>query len=173
MKDDRFDLEGELRAGRSRPRAEFTSELAGGVREASGRARQSRAGLMLALAGLVTVAVASFGGVGYASSNKPSAPKHTAVSAAGAQYTPFTPPQAKPKAKPKVTPAAVTPAAVTPAAAPKAVTKAAVKTQVAPKASQLPFTGLTLWVPLAAGFVLIALGLALRLRGRRRDSPAH
>ena len=167
MKDDRFDLEGELRAGRSRPRAEFTSELAGEVREASGRARQSRAGLMLALAGLVTVAVASFGGVGYASSSKPS------HSSAAAQYAPFTPPQATPKAKPKVTPAAVTPAAVTPAAAPKAVTKAAVKTQAAPKASQLPFTGLTLWVPLAAGFVLIALGLALRLRGRRRDSPAH
>jgi len=171
MKDDRFDLEGELRAGRSRPRAEFTSELAGEVREASGRARQSRAGLMLALAGLVTVAVASFGGVGYASSSKPS------HSSAAAQYAPFTPPQATPKAKPKVKPAAFTPPKVAPkvapTVAPKAVTKAAVKTQAAPKASQLPFTGLTLWVPLAAGFVLIALGLALRLRGRRRDSPAH
>ena len=159
MKDNRFDVEGELRKNRSQPRADFTSALAGEVREASGRAKQSRVGMMLALAGLVTVAVASFGGVGYASSNQP------ANSAAGAQYKVFTPPKAKPKVKPKKHIIK---------AAPKAQVQAATKTAAAPKAtSQLPFTGLTLWVPLAAGLVLIALGLVLRTRGRRGRPTAH
>jgi hypothetical protein len=39
--------------------------------------------------------------------------------------------------------------------------------------SQLPFTGLALWVPLALGLALIVFGLALRTRVRRRDAGAH
>jgi hypothetical protein len=47
--------------------------------------------------------------------------------------------------------------------------------QGAPKAtsSQLPFTGLALWVPLTIGLLLIAFGLVLRTRSRRRHSAAH
>ena len=78
MKDERFDLEGELHAGRSEPRSEFVTSLAGDVR---GRVRRVRVGLWLALAGLVVVAVASFGGIGTAATTK-----HNATSAS-AQYT--------------------------------------------------------------------------------------
>jgi hypothetical protein len=173
MKDDRFDLEGELHASRSRPRADFASALAGEVRGATRSARQSRNGLMLALAGLVIVAVASFGGVGYAAS-----PSGVAKpSAAQGQYGTFTPPKAK---------KAVIKPAVKPAVKPKVkkvvkrepVAQVAGKTQsanVAPKvkSGQLPFTGLALWVPLASGLVLIALGLVLRTRGRRHSTGAH
>jgi hypothetical protein len=162
MDHDKFDLESELRAGRSKPRAQFASALAGEVRGATGRARQSRIGLTLALSGLVVVAVVSFGGIGYASTNKPAAVKHSATSAATAQYGNFTPKTKTltPKAKP----------------APKARAQVAAqtKTKQAPKpTAQLPFTGLALWIPLAVGLVLIALGLVLRTRGRRHGPAAH
>ncbi len=164
MERERLDLEGKLRAGRSTPRADFAAALAGGLREASGRARQGRIGLMLALAGLIVVAVVSFGSVSYASSSKPAATKHGAVSAAGAQYAPFTP-KTKPKAKPATKPA-------------KHETKGITHTQQTPTptqppkstSTQLPFTGLTLWVPLAIGLLLIATGATLRTRARRRTS---
>jgi hypothetical protein len=155
MEDNKFDLEGELQAGRPRPRADFAEGLARDVR---GRRRQSRIGLMLATAGLVIVAVASFGGVGYASSSKPAIVKH-ANSAASAQYTTY-----KPKTTIK---------AETKGAAHAQGTAQKVAPKPAPTQSQLPFTGLALWVPLAAGLVLIALGLVLRTRGRRRGTPAH
>jgi hypothetical protein len=37
----------------------------------------------------------------------------------------------------------------------------------APTSSSLPFTGLSLWIPLAGGLLLIGLGLALRIHARR------
>ena len=158
MNKERFDLEGELNAGRSRPRAEFVTSLAGDVR---GRVRRSRIGLTLALCGLMIVAVASFGGIGYAAGSKPA----KSNSSASAQYGPYTPKQTAHFA-PKVA---------------KVKAKAAVKaeaTAVAPKAapahsSQLPFTGLALWVPLAIGLLLIGSGVLLRTRARRHGSSAH
>ena len=158
MSNERFDLEGELNAGRSRPRAEFVTSLAGDVR---GRVRRSRIGLTLALCGLMIVAVASFGGIGYAAGSKPA----KSNSSASAQYGPYTPKQTAHFA-PKVA---------------KVKAKAAVKaeaTAVAPKAapahsSQLPFTGLALWVPLAIGLLLIGSGVLLRTRARRHGSSAH
>jgi hypothetical protein len=177
----RFDLESELRASRSQPRADFARELGNEVRSSRERERSplGRVGLALALSGLIVVALASFGGIGYASSaashavKKPTAAKHAWIvqrpkSAAAAQYTTpvtkaFTPPKAKVVAKVKKV------------KAPKAAA-AAVKVQTAaPKATsaQLPFTGLALWVPLAVGLVLISLGLVLRTRGRRRHTGAH
>ncbi len=155
---DKFDLERELAAGRSRPRATFVSELAGEVREASGRARQSRLGLMIALCGLIVVAVASFGGVGYASSSKPTVVRH-ANSAATAQYNTYQPKTAVHKQ--------ATTHKVQVAGQTKGV-KAAPKV----KSGQLPFTGLALWIPLAGGVMLIAFGLVLRTRGRRQTSSA-
>lgn len=158
MKDERFDLEGELNAGRSTPRTEFVTSLAGDVK---GRVRRSRIGMTLALCGLMIVAVASFGGIGYAAGNTPAKQN----SSASAQYEPYTPKQTAHFA-PKVT---------------KVKAKAAVKaeaTAVAPKAapahsSQLPFTGLALWVPLAIGLLLIGSGVLLRTRARRHGSSAH
>ena len=156
MSNERIDLEGELKAGRSGPRAEFVTSLAGDVR---GRVRRSKIGLTLALCGLMIVAVASFGGIGYAAGSKPA----KSNSSASAQYGPYTPKQTA-QFDPKVTKA-----------------KAAVKaeaTAVAPKAapahsSQLPFTGLALWVPLAIGLLLIGSGVLLRTRARRHGSSAH
>jgi hypothetical protein len=163
MKDERFDLEGELNAGRSRPRAEFVTSLAGDVK---GRVRRSRIGLTLALCGLMIVAVASFGGIGYAAGNQPA----KSDSSASAQYGGYTAPQA-----PKQT------AHFAPKVA-KVKAKAAVKaeaTAAAPKAapahtsSQLPFTGVALWVPLAIGLLLIGSGVLLRTRARRHGSSAQ
>jgi hypothetical protein len=159
MSNERFDLEGELNAGRSGPRAEFVTSLAGDVR---GRVRRSKIGLTLALCGLMIVAVASFGGIGYAAGSKPA----KSNSSASAQYGPYTPKQTAHFA-PKVA---------------KVKAKAAVKaeaTAVAPKAapaqtsSQLPFTGLALWVPLAIGLLLIGSGVLLRTRAKRHGSSAH
>ena len=161
-----LDLESELRASRSLPRAEFVEALANEVRSRPPeRSRLGRVGLALALSGLIVVALASFGGIGYASSaashavKKASVAKHVRIvnSAARAQYIHYTP-KVKPKAKPHAQAAA-----------------AQAQKTVAPKATkaQLPFTGLALWVPLAIGLMLIAFGLVLRTRGRRRDSGAH
>ena len=159
MSNERFDLEGELNAGRSGPRAEFVTSLAGDVR---GRVRRSKIGLTLALCGLMIVAVASFGGIGYAAGSKPA----KSNSSASAQYGPYTPKQT----------------AQFDAKVAKVKAKAAVKaeaTAVAPKAapaqtsSQLPFTGLALWVPLAIGLLLIGSGVLLRTRAKRHGSSAH
>jgi len=160
MKDERFDLEGELNAGRSRPRAEFVTSLAGDVQ---GRVRRSRIGLTLALCGLMIVAVASFGGIGYAAGNTPAKQSNSSASAQYAPYTPkqtahFAPKVAKVKAKAAVKAEAT---AVAPKAAPAKAT------------SQLPFTGLALWVPLAIGLLLIGSGVLLRTRARRHGSSAH
>lgn len=148
MKDERFDLEGELHAGRSEPRSEFVSSLAGDVR---GRVRRVRVGLWMALAGLVVVAVASFGGIGTAATGKQN------HSAAAAQYTKYKPKTAKftPKTVQKATP--------------KQAAKAVAKTSAKPS-TQLPFTGLALWIPLAIGLALIAFGVTLRTRAKRHSA---
>ena len=148
MKDERFDLESELRESRSEPRSEFVTSLAGDVR---GRVRRVRVGLWMAVAGLVVVAVASFGGIGAAATAK-----HN-TTAASAQYGKYKPKTAKftPKTVQK--------------AAPKQATKAVAKTTSA-KPTQLPFTGLALWVPLAIGLLLIAFGVTLRTRAKRQQS---
>jgi cobalamin biosynthesis Mg chelatase CobN len=173
MQHNKFNLESELRASRSQPRADFARGLADEVRStgAATRSPLGRVGLALALSGLIVVALASFGGIGYASSSAPHAVKKPVVakhaqkstSAAHAQYAPFTPPTAKPKLTPPTggTTESGTAAAGTGQAAPQATS------------SPLPFTGLALWVPLAVGLMLISLGLVLRTRGRRRHTSAH
>ena len=160
MKNERFDLEGELRAGRSRPRDEFVTSLAGDVR---GRVRRSRIGLALALAGLMIVAVASFGGIGYAASSKPAVVVKKSTSSAAAQYAPYHPKQT---AQPK-------PAAKAKEAVKSEATAPAPKAVPANTSSQLPFSGLALWVPLAIGLVLIAFGVVVRTRARRNGPSAH
>lgn len=209
MKFDRIDrrLEAELRASRPQPRVDFAQALTDEVRTCSApeRSPRGRVGLAIAISGLILVALASFGGIGYASSaashavkkavKKQAVPQHVWIvekprTAAAAQYcppecpavpiTPSTPPQTNP-----VTPPTAKPKAAVKAATAKATVKATAKKQgvavakvqqtAAPKvaSSQLPFTGLALWVPLAIGLTLIAFGLILRTRSRRRHSEAH
>ena len=95
-----LDLEGELRASRPQPRADFVKALAAEARNAPPeRTRAGRFGLAIALSGLILVVLASFGGIGYASSaashavKKPSATREV-QSAAHSQYAPYTPPKA-------------------------------------------------------------------------------
>jgi hypothetical protein len=156
-------IEHELRAHRPEARDDFVQTLADEVRSRPAeRSRSGRIGLAFALSGLIVVALASFGGIGYASS----AAKHVKVvahSAAIAQYGGYTP-----KVTPKVTPKAKAKATPKPAATAQAAGQAATK----PTKSQLPFTGLALWMPLSIGLLLIAFGVALRTRGRRRNSAA-
>jgi hypothetical protein len=154
------DLEGELRASRPQPRADFVKALAAEARTAPPeRTRAGRFGLAIALSGLILVVLASFGGIGYASSaashavKKPSAVREV-QSAAAAQYKPYTPPKAHH------------------AEAVKASAPAAPKASPTVTSSQLPFTGLALWMPLAIGLLLLATGLVLRTRSRRR-SPSR
>jgi hypothetical protein len=174
-------IESELRANRAQPRADFAKALAEDVRSRPmQRSPLGRIGLAFALSGLIVVALASFGGVGYASSSashavkKPTVAKRAFIvskkssSAAQAQYgdqveQTFTPPKAVVKATPKATPQAAQ------------VAGQATAASVAPKAKsgQLPFTGLALWVPLAGGLALIAFGLVLRTRTRKHGSAAH
>jgi hypothetical protein len=152
-----LDLEDELRANRPQPRADFVKALAAEARTAPPeRTRAGRFGLAIALSGLILVVLASFGGIGYASSaashavKKPSATKEV-QSAAHSQYAPYTPPKAHHKA-----------------AAVKASGTAAAKASPTATSSQLPFTGLALWMPLAIGLLLLATGLVLRTRSRQR-----
>ena len=155
-----LDLEGELRASRPQPRADFVKALAAEARTAPPeRTRAGRFGLAIALSGLILVVLASFGGIGYASSaashavKKPSATKEV-QSAAHSQYAPYTPPKAHHTA------------------AVKASAPTAPKASPTVTSSQLPFTGLALWMPLAIGLLLLATGLVLRTRSRRR-SPSR
>ena len=161
-----LDLETTLRASRPRARAEFVETLAHEIRTTPAeRSRAGRIGLAFALSGLILVLLASFGGIGYAYSaakhavKKPTVAKvqRTAKSAAEAQYAPFVPPK-KPAREPAAQVKKVT-------AKPKPVQAAQPATT-----SDLPFTGLALWVPVAIGLLLIAIGLTTRLRGHRRTS---
>jgi hypothetical protein len=188
-----FDLESELRSSRPQPRAEFVQALAEDVRQQVARSRSTwgRASLAIALTGLMLVAVASFGGVGYAHSAaseaakkvqqvvraKPAAHRRfvpTSVSSGQAQYG---------SAGTLQTPTAARPTTPAKAPTPKGGSGVAGASKglggqgAAPGATQkptsgLPFTGLALWMPLAGGLLLIAFGLALRTRGRRGNSSA-
>jgi len=170
MRHKKFDVERELRKSRPQPRVDFVRALAGEVRSSRAVTRSplGRVGLALALSGLIVVALASFGGIGYASSaashavKKPERARVVTKSAAHAQYAPFTPPKVKPKPSGS---GAAGAAGAAGAKSPNPVAKV--------KSSQLPFTGLALWVPLAIGLLLIALGLVLRTRDRRRGAGAH
>lgn len=176
MKNDGFDVERELRANRPEPRGDYTKALAGDVRTrgVTERTRAGRVGLALALSGLIVIALASFGGIGYASSAgshavKKPAVKHVRVvksSAASAQYEPVKPPKPGNTTKPGhgTKPGHTTKPGHKSGAAGVKVQK------TAPTSSQLPFTGLALWVPLAIGLMLVAVGLVLRTRGRRRHT---
>ena len=164
MQHDNFDIENELRESRPKPRGDFASGLADQVRShPTEQTRLGRAGVAVALSGLIVVALASFGGIGYASSSashakkQPTVAKHIRVvhSAAQAQYAPFTPPTPKPAG----------------VVAPPKTPAPAAQVQAPPRA-QLPFTGLALWIPLAIGLAMLALGLTVRTRARRRDSNA-
>jgi hypothetical protein len=200
------DLERELRARRPRPRAEFVEALAAEVRSRpAGGSRVGRIGLAFAMSGLILVVLASFGGIGYASSavshavKKPTVVKQVAnvssPSAAQAQYGGFTPPNTPPITPPTTT----TPSNPSNPSNPSKPTggggtgggtaggqassggtgagtegtAASSPGTTGSSSSNLPFTGLALWVPLAIGLVLIATGLVLRTRGRRRDSTAQ
>ena len=177
-------LEGDLRASRPAPRADFAQALGNEVRSHTAPERTGgRLGLAVALAGLIVVAIASFGGISYASSKKQVQPQHVWIlekpnSAAAAQYCP-------PDCTTTTTETEVAPiekaAPIQKTLKPKTVTPkttegvGAVQGQLAaPKvaSSQLPFTGLALWVPLAIGLLLVAFGLGLRMRARQRDA-AH
>jgi hypothetical protein len=177
---DQLDLERELRAGRPQPRADFIKALADEVRSRPTPQRRplGRVGLALALSGLIVVALASFGGVGYASSaarqvvkkvERGAPAKHPRVvtkSAAQAQYGPFTPPTPKPKPNAAGTGGAGTtgPTGASGAAGAGAGAKGQ---NSAPKVttSQLPFTGLTLWMPLPMRRLVLSF--------RPRLSPPH
>jgi hypothetical protein len=165
MKHRKFDLEKQLRAGRSTPRAEFAQGLAEEVRDSRpARSPLGRVGLALALSGLIVIALASFGGISYASSSVSHAAKkqtkqvhvQVANSAAHAQYAPYTPPKPKPEVQGTTQTGGIAGAEAAPPA------------QV--KSAELPFTGLSLWMPLAIGLVLVSIGLVLRTRARRRDT---
>ena len=169
--DDKFDLEGELHASRPRPRGDFARALAEEVRSRpTERTRLGRAGLALALSGLIMVALASFGGISYASSAglacREEAGRGTARAdrvALGCTGAVHVARNAEGEAEARNE-------------GPTATALGQTKTQAAAPAvtsSQLPFTGLTLWVPLAIGLALLAFGLVLRTRARGRGSSAH
>jgi hypothetical protein len=130
---------------------------------------------------------------------KPTAAKHVAnvssPSAAQAQYGGFTPPNSPPLTPPATTPSkpsnpsgGTTGGGTTGAGsaggaaggnASSGSTGSGTEGTTASSAgttgssSNLPFTGLALWVPLGIGLGLIAMGLVLRTRGRRQDSGAQ
>ena len=141
------DAEQELRSLRPRPRDQFVAAVVAEMRASRGPARFGRLGMALALTGVIVVSVASFGGISYASS-----PTKT-KSSADAQYAPFKPPAKKPTPTPPPPPSKGT---------------GGTTTSPPPKSSGLPFTGLTLWIPMAGGIVLMVLGIGLRWQGRRR-----
>jgi hypothetical protein len=161
-------LEREMARLRPEPQREFVDALLNDVEGRKPRRGFGKVGVALALTGLMLVAFASFGGVGYASStaskaikkvetivrsNQPSHATTGATSASTAQYGPFTPPTPKPKPTPKP-PSGGTQGAMTPPATP-------------PASQGLPFTGLALWIPVVLGLALFLLGLGLRRIARR------
>ena len=165
-------LERKLRELRPEARRSFVAMLASNLGDPSNDARPAsrrlgRAGLALAATGLMLVAFASFGGVGYASSAASDAIKKVqtivhlkstqaprGLSAAQAQYAP--PPKPKPKPKP-----------------PSGGTLKPPKPPSQGGGNQgagLPFTGLALWIPVVLGMAIVLLGLGLRRLGRRNEA---
>jgi len=159
----RGSLDRELVRGRPVPRDEFVAGLVSQIDGSPARRRTGRVGVFVAAAGIALVALGISGGAGFGYSTttirkiesgihlNQSTQIQRAVSPSRAQYAPATPPfkpptkpaTSKPKPKPKP---------------PKQV-----------ESSTLPFTGLELWVPLAGGLVLLALGFGLRRGARRRS----
>jgi hypothetical protein len=195
------DLERELRADRPRPRADFVEMLAAEVRSRPAEhSRVGRVGLAFAMSGLILVVLASFGGIGYASSAVSHAVKKQTVakkavnvaspSAAQAQYGGFTPPNSPPltppntpNTPPKQPSGGGTSGGGTSGGGTSGGTASSggqaggtegtsASSGTGGTSSNLPFTGLALWVPLAIGLALIAAGLVMRTRGGRRDSGA-
>jgi len=143
-------LEGELVAQRPAPREDFVAALTRTIGAHPRQGRNARFGAAIAMAGVALVAL-SAGQAGYAySSTSTPAKKASGVhlnqsariqgtdSSSHAQYGP-TP---KPKPKPKPTP----------------------KHHGQP--SGLPFTGLSLFVPVVVGVGFMLIGVLLRRRGR-------
>jgi len=169
-------LERELRQLRPEARSDFIGMIVANLRGRSpapllASSRLGRAGLALAVTGLMLVAFASFGGVGYASSAASQAIKKVerivhlksthatrgATSAGQAQYGPFKPPKPKPKPTPKPKPNPPPAGAFKPPTTP-------------PSQGGLPFTGLALWIPAALGLAIFLVGLVLRRLGRRNEA---
>ena len=184
-------LERELRARRPRPRVEFVETLAAEMRSRPAeRSRVGRVGIAFAMSGLILVVLASFGGIGYASSavshavKKPTVAKKAvnvaSPSAAQAQYGGFTPPTSPPITPPKqptggtggTTSGGSSGGQASSGGQGSGTEGTSASSGTGGTSSNLPFTGLALWVPLAIGLGLIATGLVLRTRGRRRDSGA-
>jgi hypothetical protein len=191
------DIERELISQRPEAPRAFVRALAADVRGREQASRFGRLGVAVAFSGLVLIAMASFGGVGYAFSaasqavrkietivhaTKPSTARHP--SAAQDQYTPALPPLTPPTTPPTKTPPAgkFTPptsgkktpktTAFKPPKGPKGRTgKGTLGTSVTQRKGTggLPFTGLALWIPMAGGLVLLLLGFALRRAGRSRE----
>lgn len=163
------DLEGELRAGRPRPRQAFVSSVAESLAGSPApRRRGSRAAFAAALSVFMLGALASFGGASYAASGASHAfhaakrvtatshPRVRSLSAASDEYSATqggvkaAVSASKPKLKPKKPSSTSPPPATVPS-------------------GQLPFTGLSLAGTSLLGFGLIGLGVALRRRERREN----
>ncbi|HLB18962.1 MAG TPA: hypothetical protein VK613_07520 [Gaiellaceae bacterium] len=156
-------LERDLRAERPEPPAHFLLGLSKHV-VASRPPRQrraSRVAFALALTTFMVGSFASFGGLGYAASEANSAvnvvkkvvksdhPRVLQKTSARAQYGPATPPE--------------------PAAHVKAAVSASgVNAATAAQSGQLPFTGLSLIFTTALGLSLLAVGLILRRREKKK-----
>jgi hypothetical protein len=163
-------LERKLRELRPEARRNFVAMIASTLGDPSKDARTAsrrlgRAGIALAVTGLMLVAFASFGGVGYASSAASDAIKKVqtivhlkstqaprGTSAAQAQYAPPPTPKPKPKPKPPFKPPKPKP-----------------PSQGGTQGAGLPFTGLALWIPVVLGMAIVLLGLGLRRLGRRNE----
>lgn len=165
-------LERKLRKLRPEARRDFVAMIASNLGGPSRNSRPAsrrlgRAGIALAVTGLMLVAFASFGGVGYASSAASDAIKKVqtivhlkstqaprGTSAAQAQYAP--PPTPKPKPKPP------TGGTLKP---PKPPSQGGGQ-----QGAGLPFTGLALWIPVVLAMAIFLLGLGLRRLGRRSEA---
>jgi hypothetical protein len=168
-------LERKLRKLRPEARRDFVAMTASNLGDPSSDSRPTsrrlgRAGVALAVTGLMLVAFASFGGVGYASSAASDAIKKVqtivhlkstqaprGTSAAQAQYAP--PPTPKPKPKPP------TGGTLTPPKSPSPGAQGG-----GAQGAGLPFTGLALWIPVVLGMAIFLLGLGLRRLGRRSEA---
>jgi len=164
-------LERKLRRLRPEARGDFVAMVASTTASRPASRRLGRAGIAFAVTGLMLVAFASFGGVGYASSAASDAIKKVqtivhlkttqaprGTSAAQAQYAPPPTPKAKPKPKPTPKPKPFKPPTPQP------------PSQGGKQGAGLPFTGLALWIPVALGLAIFLLGLGLRRLGRRSEA---
>jgi hypothetical protein len=158
-------LERDLRAERPEPRVQFLLGLSEHVSASRPRRqrRASRVAFALALTTFMVGSFASFGGLGYAASEATSAanvvkkalksdhPRVLGKTSARGQYGPASIP---------------TPSAQAPAAQENTVVVAG----AVAGSGELPFTGISLAVTAALGLSLLAAGLILRWREKRRGA---